>query len=142
MKINIINEQEKKINEELVKHISEYIIKKEFKDGNFELNILITKNERIKEYNENYRHKTGPTDVLSFEYGLNEQIIGDIVISTEQIEKQASTFNNTFEEEFYYNIIHGVLHILGYDHETNEEDKRIMFEKQDNYFKKLVERGE
>ncbi len=142
MLININNEQSlKKIDEEKIKKICEHVIINEYKDDDFELNLLITDNERISYFNENYRHKSEPTDVLSFEYGLEESVIGDIVISVETIETQAPLFNNSFEQEFYYILIHGLLHILGYDHVDDEENKKIMFNKQDEYFKTLIEEG-
>lgn len=137
MKINIFNDQNiKKIDIDKVKNIVKKILLKEVGDGNYELNILISDNETIKNYNEKFRKKEGPTDVLSFEYGLNEDVIGDIILSVEKIDKQAPQFGNTFEEEFYYILIHGVLHICGYDH-IKEEDKKKMFEIQDRYFEEL-----
>ncbi len=61
---------------------------------------------------------------MSFAYGLNEEVIGDIVVSVETIDKQSTEFGNSFEEEFFYILIHGVLHIVGYDHETSEQDAK------------------
>ncbi|AEX84474.1 rRNA maturation factor [Marinitoga sp. 1135] len=141
MKINVINNQDlKKIDEKKVEEVSKYVLLKEIGEGDYELNIVITDNNEIAKYNEEYRNKKGPTDVLSFEYGLDEEIIGDIMISVERIEEQAPDFNNTFEEEFFYILVHGILHICGYDH-INEEDKKIMFPKQDKYFQELKEKG-
>ncbi|WP_240739208.1 rRNA maturation RNase YbeY [Marinitoga lauensis] len=62
--------------------------------------------------------------------------MGDIIISVERIEEQAPEFGNTFEEEFFYILIHGILHICGYDH-IEENEKREMFKLQDKYFKEL-----
>lgn len=143
MKINVINEQNiKKVSVKKIRDISKYILSKEFKEGPYSLNILLCDNMRIKELNENYRRKEGPTDVLSFAYGLNEPVIGDIVISVQRIEEQAKDYGNSFEQEFYYNLIHSLLHILGYDHETSEEDKKHMFELQDSYFSVLITQAE
>ncbi len=98
---------------------------------------MITNDNTIKEYNI-YRGKNEPTDVLSFAYGLDEEVIGDIVVSVETIDRQCMEFGNSFEEEFFYILIHGVLHIVGYDHETSDQDAQTMFELQDNYFKQLI----
>ncbi|KAF2956390.1 rRNA maturation RNase YbeY [Marinitoga sp. 38H-ov] len=137
MNINIINNQNiKNIDIQKVEKISKSILLKEKGDGDYELNILITNNNEIAKYNEEYRKKEGPTDVLSFEYGLDEEVIGDIIISVEKIEEQAPDFGNSFDEEFFYILIHGILHICGYDH-INDEDKNIMFPLQDRYFKEL-----
>ncbi|MBM7559111.1 rRNA maturation RNase YbeY [Marinitoga litoralis] len=137
MNINVINNQNiKSIDIEKIKYIAEKVLLKEIGQGDYELNILITNNEEIAKYNEEYRKKEGPTDVLSFEYGLDEETIGDIIISVEKIEEQAPDFGNTFDEEFFYILIHGILHICGYDH-IEEEDKNIMFPLQDKYYNEL-----
>ncbi|KLO21029.1 rRNA maturation factor [Marinitoga sp. 1197] len=137
MKINIFDNQEiENIDIKKVENITKKVLLSEIGEGDYELNIVITDNETIKEYNEKYRNKIGPTDVLSFEYGVNEDIIGEIIISVEKIKEQAPEFNNTFEEEFFYILIHGILHICGYDH-LKEEEKKKMFKIQDEYYKNL-----
>ncbi|KLO25071.1 MULTISPECIES: rRNA maturation RNase YbeY [unclassified Marinitoga] len=137
MKINIFDNQEiENIDIKKVENITKKVLLSEIGDEDYELNIVITDNETIKEYNEKYRNKIGPTDVLSFEYGVNEDIIGEIIISVEKIKEQAPEFNNTFEEEFFYILIHGILHICGYDH-LKEEEKKKMFKIQDEYYKNL-----
>jgi probable rRNA maturation factor len=138
MKVNVINDQSiKNVDTKKIKEIVKTVLKQEIGDGAFEINILITDDNTIKEYNI-YRGKNEPTDVLSFAYGLNEEVIGDIVVSVETIDKQSTEFGNSFEEEFFYILIHGVLHIVGYDHETSDQDAKKMFELQDGYFKKLI----
>jgi len=141
MIINITNQTNEVINIKKVNEISKKIIIEEFEDGEFELNIFLTDNKTITEYNSNYRGKSTPTDVLSFEYGLKEKIIGDIVISIERIKEQAKSFDNSFEEEFFYILIHGILHILGYDHNETDDKKEKMFEIQNKYYKKYYEEG-
>jgi probable rRNA maturation factor len=141
MVINIDNQTEQEVNIEKINKIVKKVITEEYKDGDFELNILLTDNKTIKEYNSNYRGKSVPTDVLSFEYGLKEKIIGDIVISIEKIEEQSKSFNNSLEEEFFYILIHGVLHILGYDHTDTDDQEEEMFKIQNNYFKRYYEEG-
>jgi probable rRNA maturation factor len=95
----------------------------------------------MTEYNKKFRNKDGPTDVLSFEYGLNEETIGDIVVSYETVARQAPEYNNSMKTELYLMIIHGILHLLGYDHEKNEKEAKIMFDKQDYYSSKYIEEG-
>jgi probable rRNA maturation factor len=138
LKINVINQQElREINSKKIKDIAKKVLLNEVGEGNFELNILVTDDKSITEFNK-YRGKSTPTDVLSFSYGLSEPVIGDIVISVESIEKQAPDFGNSFEEEFYYILIHGLLHIVSYDHENSEEDAKKMFDVQDQYFHQLI----
>lgn len=134
MKLNIINKQDLyNIYKEELENITEIVLKNETNKSDFEVNLLITNNEEIKKYNNDYRNKNEPTDILAFEYGIDNYILGDIVISVEKIEEQSKTFKNSFIQEFYYIYIHGLLHLLGYTHEEKEK-RKIMFEKQDKYF--------
>ena len=89
-----------------------------------ELSILITDDKEIRKLNKKYRRKDKATDVLSFAPAEAEgfvclkHILGDIVISAETAKRQAKEFKVSFTEEFSRLLIHGVLHLLGYDHEN------------------------
>lgn len=134
MEIAIQNKTKREINLNELKELTLKVFKSELEiipEG--DLNIILTNDEEITSLNEKYRHKDGPTDILSFEYGLQETVIGDIVISLDTIEEQAIDLEETFHEELIYILIHGVLHILGYDH-VDDDDARIMDEKHDRYF--------
>ena len=107
-------------------HLENYIKKV------LELEEVESDNENIQVINREYRDKDAPTDVISFAYHETEDFnigpydtLGDIIISLERVEEQASEYNHSFEREFYYVLTHGILHILGYDH-IEEEDKKIM----------------
>ena len=114
-------------------HLENYIkkvleLEKVESDRPLYLSLLLTDNENIQVINREYRDKDAPTDVISFAYHETEDFnigpydtLGDIIISLERVEEQASEF----EREFYYVLTHGILHILGYDH-IEEEDKKIM----------------
>lgn len=95
-----------------------------------ELSIALVKNREIQRLNARYRHKNEPTDVLSFPSGgvLPEglRLLGDVVISVEQAEKQARERGKTLMEEMESLLIHGILHLLGYDHERSQRDAKIM----------------
>src|SRR3990172_4603038 len=95
-----------------------------------ELSIALVKNREIQQLNARYRHKNEPTDVLSFPLGgvLPEgmQLLGDVVISVEQAEIQARKRRRTLMEEMESLLIHGILHLLGYDHERSRRDAQIM----------------
>lgn len=107
-----------------------------------EVSVTFVTNAAIQEINREYRDKDQPTDVISFaleEMGEGEmaiigegmpRILGDIIISTERTEEQASEYGHSFERELGFLAIHGFLHLLGYDHMTEEEEK-VMFGKQD-----------
>lgn len=100
-----------------------------------ELSILIVDNEYIRELNAIYRGKDEATDVLSFamnELGEDEPeleepediiMLGDIVISLEQAWQQSQEYGHSLERELGYLLVHGLLHLLGYDHEGDKEQK-------------------
>ena len=93
-------------------------------------------NEQIRELNRDYRNKDAATDVLSFPlgedgvYDKNEEtgalLLGDIVISVERAKEQAEQYGHSLERELGWLTVHSMLHLLGYDHETGEEEARDM----------------
>jgi probable rRNA maturation factor len=95
-----------------------------------ELSLMLVDNRKIKELNSRYRSKNEPTDVLSFSPGEGlpggVRLLGDVVISLEQAEKQAARRKKTLEEEVESLLIHGILHLLGYDHERSRSEARVM----------------
>lgn len=108
-----------------------------------ELSILFTDDAEIQKLNSAYRFKNKPTDVLSFsllegdDTGVPTTSLGDIAVSLETAEKQAPEYGNSFPEEILRLLIHGVLHLLGYDHENvSEAEVRRMQEKEDELFEK------
>lgn len=133
--INIFNETNKKINFDILKLLN-YVLKKEGIDK-VEFNIIFIDNNKIKEINKKYRNIDDYTDVISFaledyDKSLFEgfRILGDIYISLDKVEEQAKVYNHSYERELSFLIIHGLLHLLGYDH-MNEEDEKKMFNKQE-----------
>lgn len=96
------------------------------------LNIVIVDNEKIREINREYRNKDAVTDVISFAFEeVNDveyddiRFLGEIYISYERCKSQASDYGHSVRREFCYLAVHGLLHLLGYDH-MNEEDKKVM----------------
>lgn len=107
-----------------------------------EVSVTFVSNERIQEINKEYRQKDMPTDVISFaleEMGEGEvqiqydqdapSILGDIIISVQMAKEQAEDYGHSMERELGFLAIHGFLHLLGYDHQTDEQEKE-MFDKQ------------
>ena len=102
-----------------------------------EVSIALVDNEAIARLNSEYRNKKGPTDVLSFECDSKDDealiqedgseflMLGDIVIAPEVARVQAQEYNATFEEEMDLLVVHGVLHLLGYDH-TDDAEADVM----------------
>ncbi|MBQ3640437.1 rRNA maturation RNase YbeY [bacterium] len=102
--------------------------------------IVLMNNEEIHRINKEYRQKDSPTDVITFAIFAdskpeerfvfeNEVHLGEIMISLDRIEEQAKENNVTFEDEIYFIISHGILHLLGFDHLT-QEDYNFMVENQ------------
>lgn len=106
-----------------------------------EVSVTFVSNDKIQEINREYRGKDQPTDVISFameELGEGEielsgldmpRILGDIIISVERTEEQAKEYGHSFHRELGFLAVHGFLHLLGYDHVTEELEK-VMFTKQ------------
>lgn len=133
----IINELDEEIIEvEKINDFLNFVIKKE-NLNNCLFNIILVDNNYIHKLNKEYRGVDKETDVISFalednidEIKLDFRILGDIYISIVQARKQALEYGHSFLREFAFLTIHGLLHLLGYDHMTKEEEE-IMFKKQD-----------
>lgn len=123
--------------EGLLNHAAE---KEEVESGS-ELSVTFVTNDRIREINREYRDKDYATDVISFaleEMGEGEievsgsdlpRVLGDIIISVKKAEEQADEYGHSFAREIGFLAVHGFLHLLGYDHE-NEVDEKTMFDLQ------------
>lgn len=126
---------------ELVQSLLDYAAGQENVEPASELTVSFVTNERIQEINKEYRDKDQPTDVISFaleELGEDEtkivgdgipRILGDIIISVEKAKDQADEYGHSFSRELGFLALHGFLHLLGYDH-MNEEDEKRMFGRQ------------
>ena len=132
----IINETEEKIEElDYLNNYISYVVKKE-KLENCVFNIIFVSNEKIQEINFNYRGVDKVTDVISFaledandvkEPGM--RILGDIYIAINVAYNQAEIYGHSNIREICFLATHGILHLLGYDH-MEEEEEKIMFTKQ------------
>ena len=103
-------------------------------DSSTDITILIDSDSVIKKMNYQYRGLNQPTDVLSFESNeinpeTGNEILGDIIISIETAQKQANEADHPLINEVTFLIIHAILHLLGYDHDTKEA-KQKMWSKQ------------
>ena len=93
------------------------------------VSVTFCDNTTIHRLNLEYREKDMPTDVLSFPQGMENNLLGDLVISLEKADEQARELGHSLERELAFLLTHGFLHLLGYDHQEPEEEK-IMFELQ------------
>lgn len=100
-----------------------------------ELSILIEDDKGIAGLNSEYLHRKGPTNVIAFPMRdenspvMNHDILGDVVISIETAEREGKDAGTGMKKRFAELLIHGILHLFGYDHEKNREEAVIMEQK-------------
>ena len=113
--------------------------------GQAELSIALVGNAEIRTLNAKFRKKDYPTDVLSFPAGdelpTGVRLLGDVVISVEKAREQAKQRERALNEEMVTLLIHGVVHLLGYDHERSAKDARIMGRLERKIYQALCEQG-
>lgn len=141
METMIINQQNKinygKELQQVIVNVCNVVAKTVRLPKNSEVSVMIVDNSYIQELNFIYRQQNRPTDVLSFamnelsedepDYDSSEElnILGDIVLSLEQASLQSNEYGHSLQRELGYLVAHGMLHLMGYDHETDEE-ARVM----------------
>lgn len=125
-----------------VKSLAQRLLRAENCPEDTEVSILLTDDRQIRELNRDYREIDAPTDVLSFSQtegeevgqGVEDNLLGDVVISVETAERQASEAERSTDEEVDMLLVHGLLHLLGYDH-ADPEDAKHMFARQEELLK-------
>ncbi len=145
MEIGIFNQTDEKLDKELdeLKDMLSDFCKREDL-GNVIFNIIIIDNPTIHKINKEYRDKDAPTDVISFALEDDKtviepdgvRILGDIYISINKVHEQALEYGHSFKRELSFLAVHGLLHLLGYDH-MEKSDEEVMFKKQEevlNYY--------
>ncbi len=136
--INLIVKSNLKINinKNKIKEGIKKILEKE-KYNNLDINIIFLDNKQIKDINLEYRNKNYPTDVISFPFKDKKKLYGgDVFISIEKVKENARKYGGSLKNELKRILVHGVLHILGYDH-IKTKQKGKMFKKQENYIRFL-----
>ncbi|MFA7092243.1 MAG: rRNA maturation RNase YbeY [Arcobacteraceae bacterium] len=117
--IDLENQTTVEIDTTLLEQIKQTLTQKECE-------LIITDNPTIQELNKTYRNINKPTDVLSFplEFDLPHMPLGSIVISVDYAQEKANEFQHTLHEELTLLFIHGLLHLLGFDHEKDKGEHR------------------
>ena len=143
MNLEIFNETSENIEKEL-EELKELLLKvcNDFEIDYGEFNIIIVGEEKIQELNRKYRNIDRVTDVISFALEdektfniSNYRMLGDIYICLNKARSQADEYGHSFKRELSFLAIHGLLHLLGYDHMTKEEEE-VMFNKQEEVLSK------
>ena len=140
-----INEEQEYVNI-LNTVLKKCFMEEKLEEKNLYVNIVLTNPSNIRKMNREYRSIDKETDVLSFPMfekeeiekrkDLNEDILGDIVISIDRVKEQAEEYGHSFKRELAYMAVHGFYHLMGYDH-MNEDDKKEMRQKEENILEKL-----
>lgn len=131
----------------LLQNLLIFTARKENVSQNTEISVVFVDNKKIRQLNREYRNKDQATDVLSFAMQINKESIisnntdipvalGDIVISVEKAKEQAEEYHHSFQRELGFLIVHGFLHLLGYDHNTQVEEEK-MFQRQKEILKEF-----
>ncbi len=137
MEIEVFNETEEDVKElPLLKEFLYNACSYEKLD-NVIFNVIIVDNKKIRQLNKTYRNIDRETDVISFALEDDKtfntkdiRVLGDIYISLDKAHAQAKEYGHSFKRELFFLAIHGFFHLLGYDHQT-KEDEEVMFKKQE-----------
>ena len=122
MRIGINNKTRSKIDLALIKKVAERFLKV-YKKENYEVSIAFVGGRKMRELNKTYRKKDKVTDVLAF--SGDGQDLGEIIINYAQIKRQARKFGNSARQELVFILVHGLLHLSGYD-DSDEKGKKEM----------------
>jgi len=131
IEINNLSRKYRRLDKGFLKKTAEKVLKGEKIKTKKEISIAIVDSLEIKKLNKQYRKKNKPTDVLSF--GKIDSDISEIVICPEEVEKNGDDFKKEMAEV----VIHGMLHLLGHDHEKKKSEAETMFKKQEEYLSKI-----
>ena len=131
---------------ELVESILQHAAQLEEVEEPSELSVTYLTNAEIHEVNREWRGKDAPTDVISFvasegdNIGSDENYIGDIFINMDAVKRQAESYSHSRKREFCFLLAHGLLHCLGYDHQSKKEEE-IMFDLQERILYEIAPRS-
>lgn len=133
----------------LIRKCGHAVLRSEQLKGDFEINVNFVDNDQIQELNREYRKVDAATDVLSFPtresmdepFDINSetgaQMLGDIAISVPKVYEQSEEYGHTLQREFAYLAVHGMLHLIGYDHEADGLAALQMREKEEAILNQL-----
>lgn len=144
--IELNNLTTSQLDESFVKKVAEKVLQGEKEQG--KIAVAFIGQGRMRKLNKKYRKKNRVTDVLAFEEKrlpfekFSQQLqkiqgLGEVVICLREVKKNAEKFNLTFKRELARVLIHGVLHLLGYDHEKSEKEGKRMRQREEYYLKKI-----
>ena len=134
------------INSKKLKQLSNWLLN-QCGVNDYRVSLLLTNDQEISQLNAHYRNKKQPTNVLSFPFAegadasfaaLPIKELGDIIVSVDTALRESIEYKQTLHERLSWLIIHGMLHLLGYDHERSENDEKAMFDRENELLNKLL----
>lgn len=140
--IEINNKSKYIVDKKFLIGIAKKVLKGENKGKSY-LSVALVGPAEIKKLNKKYRGKNKPTDVLAFNnvscfmLHVSRLDLGEIIICSQVVKSNAKKFNTTFKKELARVLIHGILHLLGYDHEKLKKEAEAMRKKEECYLTKF-----
>jgi probable rRNA maturation factor len=134
--IEINNRTKAKLNKRKIEEAVSIFLKKN-KKVKKDVSIAIIGDKKMKKLNKKYRGIDKTTDILSFKG--EENFLGELIINYAQIKRQAKKFSNTPDQEFIFILIHGLLHLIGFDDKT-EKDREFMIKKGEKFIKENIKK--
>ena len=131
--IEINNKTRTKININLIKKVSQSFL--DYYKINKNLSIAFVGDKLIRKLNNQYRGKDRITDILSFDG--EEEDLGEIIINYAQIKRQAKKYSKSVQDELVFILVHGLLHLIGYD-DQNEKERNIIIKKGEDFIKNVL----
>ncbi len=149
MDISITNLTTAQVDENFLVRIAQIVLQQEKSSVKAGVSIVLSGENFIKKLNYKYRGKNRVTDVLAFSLGKasfpllkeGEDDLGEVVICLSEVKKNAKKFQTASEKELARVVIHGILHLLGYDHEQSEQEAMVMEEKERCYLENVKFQG-
>jgi len=130
----VADEQTQEVDLPALRALAELVVAEEGFPESSEVTVLLVSDDEMGSYNQRFLTRSGPTDVLAFpvedlkpgvapERDVNDPplLLGDIIVAPEYIFRQAEEYGVTFDDEISLMVVHGLLHLLGYDHQTDDE---------------------
>ncbi|MBC7419661.1 MAG: rRNA maturation RNase YbeY [Bdellovibrio sp.] len=145
MNVIVVNETKTKLNSKRINNVAhqviEFLLAKNIRNKKIllqkkEITFVFLSANRMRKINLQFRGKDKPTDVLSFT-SADPELFGELIFCLDVLKKQAREQKHSIDRELLYMMIHGCLHLLGYDHELSKLEEKRMFALQDQGFEQL-----
>lgn len=140
MDVLIENQSGEQVELHALELLTKFVLEQESAAPDSEISIALVDKDAMRELNLKFRALNKPTDVLAFDLGDDNELFGEVVISPQVAIEQADEEGISVVEEIRELLIHGLLHLMGYSHETDDEAKK-MFDRQEKLRKEFVDGG-